>query len=92
MTDADYAVGICLFMDTNKTEFMYFKQKGALKLVDKSSYLGSNTESDVNIRLAKARPDIYRLSVIRKFHLSDKIKRDFFQGSVVSIWLNRGTT
>ena len=44
------ARGIGLYMNTNKTEFMYSKQEGAisplsgkpLKLVDKITYLSSN--------------------------------------------------
>ena len=51
-----------------------------LILVDKFMYLGSSissTESDVNIRLAKAWTAIDRLSIIWKSGLSDKIKRDF---------------
>ena len=51
------------------------------KLVDKFTYLGSNisfTESDVNIRLAKACTAINRLSIKWVSDQSDKIKRDFF--------------
>ena len=56
----------------NKTEFMWFKRGESistlsgrsLKLVDMFPYLGSNiplTESDINIRLAKAWTAINRL-------------------------------
>ena len=54
------AEGIGLHVKTNKTEYMHYKQKGAisslsykpLKLGDQFTYLGSNissTEMDVNI-------------------------------------------
>ena len=63
---------------------MRFNRKGdistlnisPLKLVDKFTYLGSSvssTESDVNIRQAKAWTAIDRLSIIWKSDLSDKI-------------------
>ena len=41
----------------------------------------SSTESDINIRLAKAWTASNRLSIIWKSDLSDKIKRNFFQVS-----------
>ena len=64
--------GIGLNMNANKTEYMGFKQKGAisrptgrlLKLVDQFEYISSNiqlTESDVNICLVKAWNVIDRL-------------------------------
>ena len=62
----------------------------SLKLVDKFTYLGSSvssTETDINMRLAKAWTAIDRLSVIWKSDLIDKIKRSFFQAAVVSILL-----
>ena len=51
-------------MNTNKTEFMYFKQDDAifwlngkpLKLIDQFKFLGSNissTQSNVNIHIGK---------------------------------------
>ena len=57
--------GIGLLVNSDKTEFMYFNQNGAissfngkpLKLVDHFMYRGSNilsTESDVSIRIGKA--------------------------------------
>ena len=81
---------IAIRVNVNKTEYMRFKREGAistlsgraLRLVDKFTYLGSNissTESDVNIRLAKARITIGRLSIIWKSDLSDMIKQDLFQ-------------
>ena len=57
-------------------------------------YLGSSvssTESDINMRLAKAWTAINRLSIIWKSDLSNKIKCDFFQTAVVSILLDRCT-
>ena len=64
---------IGLYVNVNKTEFMCFKQERVistfsgkpLKLVDKSTDLGSNisSNSDVNICLAKALTAIDRLSI-----------------------------
>ena len=59
------AVGIGLHVNAHKMEYMYFNQRGgvstlngsSLKLVDKFTYLGSSvspTETDINMRLAKA--------------------------------------
>ena len=59
------AAGIGLHVNANKTEYMSFHQTGdisiqngnALKLVDKFTYLGSSvssTETDIDMRLAKA--------------------------------------
>ena len=95
--------GIGLHVNANKTEYMCFKREwaisilngGSLKLVDKFRYLGSvvsSSESDDNMRLAKAWTAIDWLPIIRKSELSDKIKRYFFQTVVVSILLNRCTT
>ena len=95
------AAGIVLHVNAHKTEFMSFNQIGdistlnssSLKLVDKFTYLGSSvssTETNINTRLAKARTVIdrlSRLSVIWKSDLTDKIKRSFFQASVVLILL-----
>ena len=97
------AVGISLHVNAHKTEFMYFNQTGDIptrnsstpKLVDKFTYLGSSvssTETDINTRLAKAWSAIDRLSVIWKSHLTDKMKRSFFQATIVSILLYGGTT
>ena len=85
-------------MNANKTEFICFKQEGAvstlfgkpLKLVHQFPYLGSNissTESDKDVRLSKSWTTIDSLSIICKSDLSDKIKPDFFQTMVVSILL-----
>ena len=83
------AESIGLNMNTNKTDYMCFKQEGAistlnrrsLKLEDKFTYLGSNissTESDVNIHQVKTWITIDWLSIIWKSDLSDKMKQDFF--------------
>ena len=60
----------------------------SLRLVDKFTFLCSSvssTETDINIRLAKAWTAIDRLSVIWKSDLTDEIKRTFYQAAVVSI-------
>ena len=62
----------------------------SLKLVDKFTYLGSNvssTETDIDTRLTKAWTAINGLSVIWKSDLTDKMKRSFFQTTIVSILL-----
>ena len=85
-------------MNSYKTEFMYFKQDGAistlngkpLKLVDQFTYLCSNislTESDVDIRIGKAGAAIDRLLVKWKSDLSDKIKLEFFQAVTMTVLL-----
>ena len=92
--------GIDLYVNANKTAYMYFKQKGAistlsgkpLKLVDHFTYLSSNissTESDVNIWLVKAWNVIDRLLIIFKPDLSVKLKWEFFQAFAVFILLYR---
>ena len=97
------AAGTGLHINADKTENMYFNQRGdistlngsSLKLVDKFTYLGSSvssTEIDINTRLAKAWAAIDRLSVEWKSDLTDKIKRSFFQAAVVSILLYGCTT
>ena len=67
----------------------------SLKLVDKFTYLGSSvssTEKDIDTRLTKAWTAIDRLSIIWKSDLTDKMKRSFFQATVVSILLYGCTT
>ena len=97
------ATGFGLSVNTDKTEYMCFNQRGdistlngsSLKLVDKFTYLGSSissTEKDIDTRLAKAWTAIGRLSVIWKPDLTDKIKPNFFQVAVVSILLYGCTT
>ena len=84
-------------------EYMCFNQRGnistlnssSLKLVDKFIYLGSSvssTETDINIRLAKAWTAINRLFVIWDSDLTDKMQHNFFQAAVVSILLYGCTT
>ena len=90
------AAGIGLHVNTDKTEYMCFNQRGdistlngsSLKLVDKFTYLGSgvlSTKTDINMLLAKTWTAIDRLSVIWKSDLTDKIKHSFFQVAVVSV-------
>ena len=97
------AGGIGLHVNTDKTEYMCFNQRGdistrncsSLKLVDEFTYLASSvssTETDIDTQLAKALTAIERLSVIWKLDLTDKIKRSFFQATVVSILLYGCTT
>ena len=73
LEQAPEAIG--LYMNANKTEHIYFKQKGAistqrgktLKSVDQFTYLESNIlsiESDVNIYLMKAWNTINMLLII----------------------------
>ena len=92
------AGGIGSHVNADKTEYMCFNQRGhistlkggPLKLVDKFIYLGSSassTETDINMRLAKAWTAIDRLSVTWKSDLADKIKRSSFQAAVMSILL-----
>ena len=82
---------------------MCFNQKGdistldgtSLKLVDKFTYQGSSvssTEKDIDTRLTKAWTAIYRLSIIWKSNLTDKMMRSFFLAAVVSILLYGCTT
>ena len=92
------AAGIILHVNAHKTEYMCFNQAGdistldgtSLKLVDKFTYLASSvssTEKDIDTRLTKAWTPIDKLSVISKSDLTNKMKRSFFQGAVVSIML-----
>ena len=97
------AAVIGLHFNAHKTEYMCFNQRGDittqngsfLKLIDKFTYLGSSvssTETDINMRLAKAWTAIGRLSVIWKSDLIDKMKRSLFQAAVESILLYGCTT
>ena len=97
------AAGISLHVNAHKTEYLSFNQRGnistlndsSLKLVNKFTYIGSNvssTETDINLRLAKAWTAIDRLSIIWKSHLTDKMKYSFFPTAVVSILLYRCST
>ena len=97
------AAGIGHHVNADKTEYMCFNQRGDistwkgvhLKIVDWFTYLGSSvssTEKDTNTWLAKAWATFYSLSVIWKSDLTDKIKRSFFQATIVSILLYGCTT
>ena len=88
-----------LYVNANKTEYVCFNREEAIStlnggppiLVDDFTYLGqgvSSIDSDVNIRLTKALIAINRLSIIWKFNLSEKIKRNFFKATFVSVLLN----
>ena len=93
-----YIWTIGLHVNAHKTEYICYNQTGdistldgtSLKLVDKFTYLGSSvssTEKDIVTWLTKA-----WLSVIWKSDLTDKMKRSFFQTTVVSILLYGCTT
>ena len=93
----------CRWSGAHKTEYMCYNQTGdistldrtPLRLVDKSTYLGSSvesTEKDIDTRLTKAWTAINRLSIIWKSDLTDKMKRSFFQAAVTSILLYGCTT
>ena len=82
------AAGIGLHVNVHETEYMCFNQTGniftlngsTVKLVDKFTYLGTSvpsTETDINMRLAKAWTAINRLSVIWKSDLTNKMKCRF---------------
>ena len=96
------AWGIGLHVNADKTEYMCFNQgdistlnDGSLKLVEKFTHLSSSvssTESDINMRLAKAWIAISKLLIIWMSNLSDKIKHNFFQVAVVSVLLYGCTT
>ena len=97
------AAGIGLHVNAHKTEYMCFNQTGDIssleetsqKLVDKFSYLGSSvssTKKDIVTWLMKAWTTIYKLSIIWKSDLTDKMKHSFFQAVVVSILLYGCTT
>ena len=88
------AAGIGRHVNAHKTEYMYINQRSdiytlnvsSLKLIDKFTLLGSSvssTETDINMRLARAWTANDKLSVIWKSVLTDKIS--FFQAAVVSI-------
>ena len=95
--------GIGLHVNAHKTEYMGYNQTGdittqdgtSLKLVDKSTYIGSSVssiEKDIDTRLTKAWTVIDGLSIIWKSDLADKMKSSFFQAAVVSILLYGCTT
>ena len=97
------AGGIGLYVNTDKTEYMGFNQRGnistlngrSLKVMDKFTYLRSSVSSiknDINTRLAKAWTAINRLSVIWKSDQPNKLKCSFFQAVVMSVLLYGCTT
>ena len=97
------ATGIGLHVNAHKMEHMCFNQTGDIstlngsspKLIDKFTYLGSSvssTETDINMRLAKAWTAIDRLLDIWKLDLTDKIKCSFFQAAAILILLYGYTT
>ena len=83
-------------MNENKMEYIRFKREraisslsgGPLKLVDQFVYLSScvlSTKTDIDIHFVKVLIAIDRPSIIWKFDLFNKIKRDFFQAVAMSI-------
>ena len=101
--EAAAARSIGLYMNSDKTKFMCFKQDGAistlngkpLKLLDHFTYLGSNissTESNINICIGKAYTALNRLLSTRwKSNFSDKINQDFFQAIAMSVHVSMTT-
>ena len=92
------AKGVGLYVNADETEYMCYGQDGnitsssgkVLKMVDKFTYLGSNiasTESDVNTRIGKAWATVNKLSTIWKSTLPARMKRDFFQATVLTVLL-----
>ena len=82
-------------MGFNQTGVISTLEGNSLKLVDKLTYLGSSvlsTEKDIDTKLTKAWRAIDKLSIIWKSDLTDKMKRSFFQATVVSILLYGCTT
>ena len=84
------ASGIGLHINADKTEYMYFNQRGdistvngsSLRLVDNFTYQGSSvssTEKDINRGLATSWTTIDRQSVIWRSDLTVKFKRSFFK-------------
>ena len=87
------AGGIGLYVNSDKSEFMRFKQNGdistlndeLLKLLDHFIYFSSNVS--YFSWWDKPTKSMGRLESIWKFDLSDKIKQDFFQAVSVSVLL-----
>ena len=99
------AAGIGLHINTDKTEYMCYNQRGVISTLNSYHHhvtlsgrihltgsSVSSTKTYINMRLSKAWTAIDRLSVICKSDLTDKIKRMFFQAAVVSILLYGCTT
>ena len=77
-------------MSLNQTGDISTLDGTPLKLVDKFTYLGSSvssTEKDIDTRLTKAWTAFFKLSIIWKSDLTDKMKRSFFPAAAVSILL-----
>lgn len=94
---------IGLYINSDKTEFISFNQKGEIrslddkpiKAVEEFIYLGSNiqsTERDIEIRKGKAWSALTKLDKIWKSTLSDNIKRNLFRATVESVLLYGSTT
>ena len=95
---------IGLHVNEDKAEYMYFDweerdisilNSESLKFVGKFTYPGSSvssTESGINMCLTQVWTANDRLSIIWKFDLSNKSKRNLFQAVVDSILLYRSTT
>ena len=85
-----------IHVNAHKMGYMCLNQRGnnstlngsSLKQVDNFTYKESNvssTETDINMRLAKAWTALDRLLIIWKSDLTDKMKHSFFQTAKVSI-------
>ena len=91
------AAGIDLHVNTDKTEYVCFNQRGeisilngsSLKLVDKFTYLGSSVSITETSTLDQQRHG-QRL-VIWKSDLTDKMKRSFFQAILKKSWRQHPT-
>ena len=82
--------GNSLYMNTNKTEFICFKQEWAVftlydrtvKSANRIRQFGSDissTEIDINICFANALYPLNKFMIIWKTDISDEIKRDIFR-------------
>ena len=94
------ARGICLLINLDKTEFIYFIQDGTisllngkpLKLVNQFIYIKSNISKWCQyIHIGKAWTDIDRLLITWKSDLSDKIKTEILAScshvNITTEWL-----
>ena len=82
---------MCFNQTGNISTLEWSSLKQVVKFTDQGSSV-SSTEKDINTRLTKAWTAINKLSIIWKSHLTDKMKRSFFQAAVVSILLYECTT
>ena len=94
---------IGLNVNSDKTEYMAFKQTGEItslsgkkiNRVEEFIYLGiniSSSQKDLNTRIGKAWAALNKLTQIWKSTLPDQMKRDFFQATVASVLLYGCTT